>query len=83
MYISKQKLDEIKKEYSTLIMTDSDVVDAFNLVHDILIAEAEAIRAKASYATASISRLEQSAYEPSLLAERLIMASLKNTIKNG
>lgn len=32
-------------------------------VHDILIAEAEAIRAKASYATASISRLEQSAYE--------------------
>ena len=48
MYISKQKLDEIKKEYSTLIMTDSDVVDAFNLVHDILIAEAEAIRAKAS-----------------------------------
>lgn len=42
MYISKQKLDEIKKEYSTLIMTDSDVVDAFNLVHDILIAEAEA-----------------------------------------
>lgn len=63
MYISKQKLDEIKKEYSTLIMTDSDVVDAFNLVHDILMAEAEAIRAKASYATASISRLEQSAYE--------------------
>lgn len=63
MYMSRQKLEEIKKEYGTLIMADSDVVDAFNLVHDILVAEADTLKVKADYATASISRLEQAAYE--------------------
>lgn len=53
----KQKLVKIKKEYSTLIMTDSDVVDAFTWCMTSLLRRAEAIRAKASYATASISQL--------------------------
>lgn len=57
MYLSKVKLEEIKSKYPTLVLMDDDIADAFNMVSDILTAEADAI------ATASISRLEAAAYE--------------------
>lgn len=63
MYISKKKFEEIKKKYSTLLILDSDAVDAMNFVHDILEAEADTVKELEPYATASISRLEQAAYE--------------------
>lgn len=63
MYISKEKLTEIRKNYSTLIITDDDVTDALNFVHDILCAEADATKQKAPYATVSIDRLEKAAHE--------------------
>lgn len=63
MYLSKVKLEEIKSKYPTLVLMDDDIADAFNMVSDILTAEADAIKEKESYATASISRLEAAAYE--------------------
>lgn len=63
MYLSKVKLEEIKSKYPTLILMDGDIADAFNMVSDILTAEADAIKENEPYATASISRLEAAAYE--------------------
>ena len=63
MYLSKVKLEEIKSKYPTLVLMDDDIADAFNMVSDILTAEADAIKEKEPYATASISRLEAAAYE--------------------
>lgn len=63
MFLPKESFDEIKKKYSALIMSDSDVVDAFNLVNDVLEAEIEQLKVKAGYATATINRLETAAYE--------------------
>lgn len=63
MYLSKVKLEEIKRKYPTLILMDGDITDAFNMVSDILTAEADAIKEKEPYATASINRLETAAYE--------------------
>lgn len=63
MYLKKETLEQIKRKYSVLIVSDDDVVDAFNLVNDIMTAEADAIKEKEPYATASISRLEAAAYE--------------------
>lgn len=63
MYISKEKLTEIRKNHSTTIITDDDVVAAFEFVHDVLCAEADAMKQKAPYATVSIDRLEKAAHE--------------------
>ena len=40
MYLSKVKLEEIKSKYPTLVLMDDDIADAFNMVSDILTAEA-------------------------------------------
>lgn len=63
MYMSKEKFEEIKRRYSTLLILDCDAVDAFNFVNEILEAEAEATEAKEPSATASIRRLKEAAYE--------------------
>ena len=63
MYLKKETLEQIKRKYSVLIVSDDDVVDAFNLVNDIMTAEADAIKEREPTATASISRLESAAYE--------------------
>ena len=63
MYISKEKFDEIKKRYSTLLILDGDPVDALNFVQDLLEAEADAIKEREPNATASINRLNEAAYE--------------------
>ncbi len=36
MYLKKETLEQIKRKYSVLIVSDDDVVDAFNLVNDIM-----------------------------------------------
>ena len=46
MYLSKVKLEEIKSKYPTLVLMDDDIADAFNMVSDILTAEADAIKEK-------------------------------------
>ena len=61
--VKKETLEQIKRKYSVLIVSDDDVVDAFNLVNDIMTAEADAIKEREPTATASISRLESAAYE--------------------
>lgn len=63
MYISREKLEEIRKNYSETIITDDDVVSAFNFVHDVLCAESDATMDKAAYAVCTISRLEKAAQE--------------------
>ena len=50
MYLSKVKLEEIKNKYPTLVLMDDDIADAFNMVSDILTAEADAIKEKEPYA---------------------------------
>ena len=63
MYLKKETLEQIKRKYSVLIVSDDDVVDAVNLGNDIMTAEADAIKEREPTATASISRLESAAYE--------------------
>ena len=63
MYITKEKFNELREKYSTLLIVDSDVADALNFVQELLEAEADAIKEREPYATASIDRLNAAAYE--------------------
>ena len=63
MYITREKLTELREKYSTLLIVNSDVVDALNFVRELLEAEADAIKEREPYATASIDRLNAAAYE--------------------
>lgn len=63
MYLTKETLNSIAQKYNITFITEDDVVNAFNFVHDVLVAEADAIKDKEPTATASISRLESAAYE--------------------
>ena len=47
--LSKEQLEEIKSKYPTLVLMDDDIADAFNMVSDILTAEADAIKEKEPY----------------------------------
>ena len=58
MYMSKEKFDEIKAKHSTTIVVDADVGEALAFVQDLLEAEADAIKNRAS-----IGRLNEAAYE--------------------
>lgn len=71
MSISKEKLQEIKQRYSSLLILDSDVDDALNFVHDLLCAEADAVKASEPYATNTIKRLEAAAYEVFEIAQEI------------
>lgn len=71
MSISKEKFDEVKSRYSTLLILEADPIEALNFVHDILCAEADAIKEKEPYATASIKRLESAAYEVFALGQEV------------
>ena len=59
--ILKQR--EICKKYSSLLVMKGDAVEALNFVHDLLTAEADAIKEKEPTATVTIKRLEDAAYE--------------------
>lgn len=63
MYITKKKYEEICKKYSTLLFLDSDPEQALNFVHDVLEAEADALKEHEPQATKSIHRLDAAAYE--------------------
>lgn len=63
MSLSKEKFNEIKKRYSTLLILDTDISEVLNFVHDLLCAEADAIKENEPYATTSIKKLEDAAYE--------------------
>lgn len=63
MYISKEKFEEIKKQYSGLLIVDSDTEDALAFVQTLLEAEADALKECEPTATNTISRLEAAAYE--------------------
>lgn len=63
MYMTKEKFDEIKKKYPTLLVMDGDVNEAFEFVWDVLVAEADALKEKCAYATRSIAEMESAAYQ--------------------
>ena len=63
MYITKEEFDKLREKYSTLLIVNSDVVDALNFVQELLEAEADAIKAREPDAAASIDRLNKAAYE--------------------
>lgn len=63
MYITKEKFNELREKYSTLLIVNSDVVDALNFVQELLEAEADAIKEREPDATATIDRINRAAYE--------------------
>lgn len=63
MYMTKEKFDEIKKKYPTLLVLDDDVSEAFKFVQDMLEAEVFALKEKCAYATRSIADMERAARE--------------------
>lgn len=62
LYLSKEKFDEIKSRYENLLIMDSDIADTFAFVHEVPIAEADALKERESSATSSIAKLEDAAY---------------------
>lgn len=67
--MSKEKFDKIRQAHSLVLFHTDDAVEALQFVHEMLIAEAEAVKTKVPYATYTVSRLEQSAHEVLSLAQ--------------
>lgn len=63
MEMTKEKFTEIINHHKTLVLIEDDLFDAFDLVWELLCAEADALKENEPYATHSISRLETAAYE--------------------
>lgn len=63
MYMTKQKFDEIKKKYNTLLVLDDDVGEALDFVQELLEAEADGLKEKCAYATRSIAETENAAHQ--------------------
>jgi hypothetical protein len=61
--MTKDAFEVLKKRYSNLLIVDGDVRDALEFVGDLLYAEANHIKATEPYATNSINRLNDAAYE--------------------
>lgn len=61
MYMTKEKFDEIKKKYPTLLVLDDDVGEALDFVQELLEAEVDALKNKCGYATRSIAEMESAA----------------------
>lgn len=71
MSMSKEKFQEIKQRYSSLLILDDDISNALDFVHDLLCAEADAVKASEPYATNTIKRLEDAAYEVFEIAQEV------------
>lgn len=71
MSMSKEKFQEIKQRYNSLLM-DDDVSNALDFVHDLLCAEADAVKVSEPYATNTIKRLEAAAYEVFEIAQEVM-----------
>ena len=67
MYLSKTEYRNLISKYPVFLVLPSDAEDTLSFVHDLLLAEANAIKSQEPDATASISRLEEAAYEVYLL----------------
>ncbi len=65
MYMTKQKFDEIKRKHGTLLIMDEDTSEALAFVHELLEAEADALKEKCAYATRSIADAESAAHQVS------------------
>ena len=63
MEMTKEKCLEIVKKHNTLVLIEDDLFDAFDLVWELLCAEADTLKEREPYATHAISRLETAAYE--------------------
>ena len=68
MVMSKQTYDEIIRRFSSLLLTEDDAVDALDFAHDLLNAEADALKDKCPYATRTIDDLEAAAFRLSCMA---------------
>lgn len=68
MVMSKEAYDEIVSRYASLLLTEDDAADALDFAHDILNAEADALKEKCPYATGTIYRLESAAHEAFVLS---------------
>ena len=71
MVLSKEAYDEIVRRYSSLLLTEDDAVDALDFAHDILNAEADALKEKVPYATRTIDELESAAFRLSCMATEI------------
>lgn len=71
MSMSKEKFQEIKQRYNSLLM-DDDVSNALDFVHDLLCAEVDAVKVSEPYATNTIKRLEAAAYEVFEIAQEVM-----------
>lgn len=67
MTLSKETYQKIVSRYSSLLLTEDDAVDALDFAHDILNAEADALKEKCPYATRTISDLEAAAFRLSCM----------------
>jgi phosphate uptake regulator len=63
MYMDRAKFDAIKAKHSSIVATYDDVSEALELVADLLMAEASAVRAKEPHAVNSIKDLQAAARE--------------------
>lgn len=63
MYLSKEKMEGILQNHNTVLFSMDDAFTAFAFVHEVLCAEVDALKEKEPSATATISRLEEAAYE--------------------
>jgi hypothetical protein len=71
MYMTREMFDAIKDRHSNTIIVDDDVGEALAFVQELLEAEADAMKAKCSYATRSIADAEKAAYEVSSLSNEI------------
>ena len=62
MVMSKETYQRIVSRYSSLLLTEDDAVDALDFAHDLLNAEADALKEKCPYATRTIDDLEAAAF---------------------
>lgn len=63
MYITYDAYEKIVKKYPTLLISEDDPHDAFEFVHTVLCAEADALREKdVPFATHTIDALLAAAY---------------------
>ena len=68
MTLSKAAFKEIVSKYDTLLLMEDDPVSALDFAHDLLNAEADALKEKYPYATRTINDLEAAAFRLNNLA---------------
>lgn len=68
MVMSKETYQKIVSRYASLLLTEDDAVDALDFAHDLLNAEADAIKEKEPYATRTVDELESAAFRLNDLA---------------